>query len=289
MMREYCYNIGGVGYEFLTDKKIVDYSPYDIFRVEKSALSKDRHTYYFCEGEYSLPEGSVLLSSTPSADIYETQDSYVHINKRFDEKNYECIVVAPKDRAGGHFYFTNGGYEKLKVTAELFRSCNFVSSLLFYDAVILHSSYIIYNNKAILFSANSEGGKSTQAALWQQYRGAEIINGDRSVLKKEKDGWYVHSLPLCGSSGICKQKSAPLEAIVFVNKDKNNSVEPLSNAQKLSLIMPQLTFENYKDENYNKLFNLVDDLIYSQKIVKLNCRIDEEATEVLRKEIEADE
>ncbi|MCQ2479300.1 MAG: hypothetical protein MJ120_01570 [Clostridia bacterium] len=286
MMKEYCYNIGGVGFEFQTDKKLVDYTPYDVFRVDSSALKEDRHCYTFSENEYSLPKGCRLINSNPSADIYETADEFIHVNKRFDENDYECIVVSKKKQAGGHFYFTNGGYEKLRVTAELFRCCDFISSLLFYKAVILHSSYIIYNNKAILFSADSEGGKSTQAELWRKYRNAEIINGDRAVLKNENGRWYVHSLPLCGSSGICKAKSAPLELIAFVNKSKTNSVEYLSNAQKLALVMRQLTFESKKDEDFNKMLNLVDDLIGSQKIVKLNCRIDEEATEVLRKEIE---
>lgn len=46
-----------------------------------------------------------------------------------------------------------------------------------YKSYILHSSYIVYQEQAILFSAPSGTGKSTQADLWKKYRDIEIING----------------------------------------------------------------------------------------------------------------
>lgn len=287
---DYCYLIGGVGFEFSIKKDIIEYSPYDVFHVDRSAFTVDeRHHFNFLKDKYVLPPECRLISSTDSVDIYETDDEYIHVNKRFDEMDYNCYVVSPKGIPGGTFYYSTGDFSKLKVTTDFFRCCDFISSLLFYNGMILHCSYIIYNGKAILFSAPSEGGKSTQAALWEKYQGAEIINGDRAVIKKENDGWYVHSLPFCGSSRICKNKSAKLDTIAFVNKSDKNSVEKLSNAQKLSLIIPQLSFESKKQADFNKVFGLVEDLISTQKIVKLNCRIDEEATQVLRKEVSADE
>lgn len=282
----YCYIIGGIGFDFRTDKDLIEQNPYGVFRVDRNELLSvdEKHHFIFCDKEYVLPADSVLISSTDSVDMYETQEEYIHVNKRFDEYKYECIVVSPKNSSGGEFYFTNNGFDKLKTAAEMLRCCDFISSLLFYDALILHCSYIIYNNEAILFSAPSEGGKSTQASLWEEYQGAEIINGDRAVLKREKDGWYVYSLPFCGSSCICKRKSAKLNLIAFLNKAESNSVNELANAQKLSLLIPQLTFEAQKKADFNKVFALVDDLITTQKIVELNCRIDREATEVLKKE-----
>ena len=46
--------------------------------------------------------------------------------------------------------------------------------LLKYNGIILHSSFINFENKAILFSAPSGTGKSTQADLWKKYKNAEI-------------------------------------------------------------------------------------------------------------------
>ncbi len=38
--------------------------------------------------------------------------------------------------------------------------------------MILHCAYVEYQGEAILFSAPSETGKTTQANLWEKYRGS---------------------------------------------------------------------------------------------------------------------
>ena len=43
------------------------------------------------------------------------------------------------------------------------------------DSFILHSAYIRHRGRAILFSAPSGTGKSTQASLWAQYAGAAFL------------------------------------------------------------------------------------------------------------------
>ena len=55
-----------------------------------------------------------------------------------------------------------------------------VESMLGYDTLLMHGAVIAVGNKAWLFTAPSGTGKSTQAELWERYRNAEQINGDRS-------------------------------------------------------------------------------------------------------------
>ena len=43
--------------------------------------------------------------------------------------------------------------------------------------LILHCAYLEYQGKAMLFSAPSGTGKTTQAGLWEQYRGSRTVNG----------------------------------------------------------------------------------------------------------------
>ena len=83
-------------------------------------------------------------------------------------------------------------------------------------ALILHSSYLDVNGQALLFSGPSGIGKSTQADLWVRHRGAAILNGDKSLLIREPDGWYAHGWPICGSSGICRNESRRIRAIVML-------------------------------------------------------------------------
>lgn len=287
----YYYLIGGVGFFFDTKRKLVEYSPYDVFRISREEFFtlNERHHYVFLDEKLTLPAKKQLIYSSSSCDVYESGDKYFHINKRFDGEEYKCIVVSQKNTPGGEFYYTNSAQEKLKVTTEFFRCANFVSSLLFFNSMIIHASYIVYNKKAVLFSALSGGGKSTQARLWQNNLGAEIVNGDRAVIKREKEGWFVHSLPMCGSSGICTQKSAKLGAIVMLNKGNDNKIEQLSNAQKLALLLPQITLENKKASDFEKVITNLEGLIKESEIIALTCTPDALAAQALKKYLDGGE
>lgn len=281
----YYYQVGGVGFGFETPSdNLFEYSPYDVFRISSDEFFSldERHHYIFNQTHPEPNENARLINSTSSCDIYQTENEYIHINKRFDKEKYECIVVSPKTEPGGEFFYTNNSQDKLKVTTELFRCCDFLSALLHYRAVIIHASYIIFDGHAILFTAPSGGGKSTQADLWQKYESAQIINGDRAVIKKEDDGWYVHSLPLCGSSGICVNKSAKLRAVVSLNKADENRVEKLTPRQKLNILMNQLSFEAYKKDNFDEILNFIDEMISQVEIISLDCTPDEQAVKELK-------
>ncbi len=282
----YCYEIGGIGFGFDIDKHLTEYFPYDVFRIREEeylSLPERHHCTFLPEIK---PHGK-LVHSESSCDIFVDGDEVFHVNKRFDEKNYECIFRYVRGVPGGSFSFTNGGVDCLKVTAELFRSCNFVSALLNFDAMILHSSFVICDGHAVLFTAPSGGGKSTQARLWEQYKGARIINGDRAVIKRCADGWYAYSLPLCGSSGICLKRSAKLATTAVVKKFVDDRVLEMSNAEKLAEIFPQITVENYKPWEFAHALDLEDAFIRECNIVKLDCTATGKAVTALDKHIKA--
>ncbi len=282
----YCYEIGGIGFGFDIDRHLTEYFPYDVFRIsEEEYLSlSERHHYTFLSE--MKPHGK-LVHSESSRDIFVDGDEVFHVNKRFDEKSYDCIFRYVRGVPGGSFSFTDGGIECLKVTAELFRSCSFVSALLNFDAMILHSSFVIHDGQAILFTAPSGGGKSTQARLWERYKGARIVNGDRAVVKRCADGWYVYSLPLCGSSGICLKMSAKLALTAVVKKSAADGIVEMPNAEKLAELFPQITVENYKPKEFAHALDLEDAFIRECNLVRLDCTATENAVTMLEEHIKA--
>ena len=91
--------------------------------------------------------------------------------------------------------------------------CSLPHIMLDNGRLMLHASYALTDKGGIVFCAPSGKGKSTQADLWQRHRGAEVINGDRAILRPtEEDGVLVYSMPFAGTSGICKNRDSSLRA-----------------------------------------------------------------------------
>lgn len=155
------------------------------------------------------------------------------------------------------------------------------SRMLEQDALILHSSFIEYKGYGILFSAPSGTGKSTQADLWKKYRGCRIINGDRSLLQKTENGFYVYGWPVCGSSNISENTKVPIKAIVQLSQAKENIVKEEANNLKFHKLIPEITVNRWNANAYQKALDLMEELLQEVRIVQYSCNMEESAVEVL--------
>lgn len=149
------------------------------------------------------------------------------------------------------------------------------------NAMILHSAYMDRGGKAVLFSAPSETGKSTQADLWEKYRGTRTVNGDRSLLIREQDGWHAYGWPVCGSSGICHNEEHPVQAIVMLHQAKDNQIRELSGFEAVQKLMSQITINMWNTEFQMKIMDMIEKLISEIPLYELGCNISEEAVECL--------
>ena len=108
-----------------------------------------------------------------------------------------------------------------------------------HGGVVLHSSYIItQRGEALLFSAPSGTGKSTQAELWRSYAGAKVINGDRALVKAE-NGVTANGILFSGTSGISENVTAPLRAIVLLRQSEKNEIRSVSGKEAFMRRLPQ--------------------------------------------------
>ena len=149
------------------------------------------------------------------------------------------------------------------------------------DSLILHCAYMVYRGKAILFSAPSGIGKSTQAGLWERYRGAEIVNGDRALLRKINGSWSACGWPVCGSSDICLLGDAPIHAIIMLRQGQSNHVEPLSPIQAFAEIYAQITINQWNHKFVQHALELIEDLIGLVPVYQLTCNMTEDAVSCL--------
>ena len=157
------------------------------------------------------------------------------------------------------------------------------------DGVVLHASYVVWNGRAILFTAPSGIGKSTQAQLWKELRGAEIINGDRAILRRANGLLFACGLPFAGSSNDCKNVTAPLMAIVYLGQSEETQIQKLSGGQAFRRVWEGCSVASWCSEDVQKAMSIVQDVTVHVPVYYLNCTPDESAVVALGNELGKDE
>lgn len=154
--------------------------------------------------------------------------------------------------------------------------------LLHYNGFILHSSFIRWQQQGILFSAPSGTGKSTQADLWVEYEGAEIINGDRAGLRLIDGVWQAYGLPYAGSSHIYRNENAPVAAVVVLRQAKENRIRRLRAAEAIRFLYPEVTAHHWDREFVDRILNLLMELTEAVPVYLLECLPDRGAVELVK-------
>ncbi len=152
--------------------------------------------------------------------------------------------------------------------------------LLKYNAFLLHSSVVMVNGKAVLFSGPSGAGKSTQADLWAHYLGAERINGDRCAIMEKEGVFYGGGSPWSGTSGICRKEQAPIAGILLVNQAQENSLEQLG-FRAFQPLFSQTIVNSWDTAFMEKVTALFSRLLEQVPVYRLNCRPDEDAVKMV--------
>lgn len=194
-------------------------------------------------------------------------------------------MYTPADTSRSETFFTPRSFPIMMDSRFMWSSVSLAQLLLSANAFFIHSSFISVNGKAVLFSAPCGVGKSTQAALWEKYRGAEIINGDKAGILVE-GGVYACGVPFCGTSGICKNKTFPLGAIVLLSQSPVNKVRRLSGAEALQGIISNIYLDFIVPEERLMCTDLIIELLSVVPVFSLCCTPDENAIKVLEEALE---
>lgn len=177
-------------------------------------------------------------------------------------------------------------FEKIEINSDLLSYFAMEKYLLKDGAIVLHSSFIKHNNEAILFTAPSGTGKSTQADLWEKYSDAEIINGDRSILMVEGDEIYAYGLPFCGTSGIEKNTCAKVKAIIYLQQSPTNCANKLYEKDIIKKIFSETTKNLWNEEYIDMAGNIIENLAQEVVMYEYSCTKYEDAVLYLKDKLE---
>lgn len=160
----------------------------------------------------------------------------------------------------------------------------FVSGFLFYryllkyDGFMLHSSAIGYDGYAYLFSGQSGIGKSTHTRLWHEVLGDKVyvINDDKPAVKIENGVVMAYGTPWSGKHDISKNVGHAVKGIAFINRSETNKISVMDKKLSAVHIVNQLT-GNFSSERWEKVLSLVDKVIDSVPVYRLECNMQKEA------------
>ena len=160
---------------------------------------------------------------------------------------------------------------------------SFYSALARKKALLIHASAIIYKGKAIVFTASSGVGKTTQAELWSHYTDSKIVNGDKVFLRlNEKKQVVAYGSPWIGSSPYISKLTAPVQAVIVLSQGIENDFIRLDTQQSLSAILENSFLPTWDEECIDGTMKLINDMIGTIPIYSFKCRKDKSAVEQVK-------
>lgn len=273
---DYCYEFAGIRI-FVTGPKEILYSDHGVLTPFISDSTGEEHRLSFALSDHiDAPEGNCVYQEK-GVQVYRSGasmvryagtcgSSHMRIERSGRNSRITCLRnvysngISPKTVLNGveaeHLIIQNGG-------------------------VILHASFIRIGQKAILFTAPSGTGKSTQADLWCRYRDAELINGDRAAITVENGLVFAHGIPYSGSSGVAKKAKLPIAAIVYLAQASQNTLEEMKGFHAFRKLWEGCSVNVWDKADVDLASKTVLEILGLVPMCYLACRPDQEAVDTL--------
>ena len=253
------------------------------------------------EKETDKPDYTVLFRETGTLPAFS--DTVIHedacyrvhpsskggyVRSFFDApRDHTPYAVAEYDHANGRIqidYLPKGAHCVSELHNSFFH-LGFESILLHQNRLCLHAACVDTPLGGLLFSGPSGIGKSTQAGLWQAYRDAKLINGDRPILSKDNGNWLAWGSPYAGSSKCHINEKCSVTAILILQQSQTCSLQRLNQPEAFRAVWSGLTVHSWDKSFVERTFDLTMELIATVPVFRFNCTPDALAVEYLEREL----
>jgi len=244
------YQIAGITLRVESDLPITDntFSP-KFMRFQTDGPGQDiiSLTHIFSLPDLSRPNIGVEVYRKAPWAIYRKGDSWIYVGISPDpkDKNIDSVAVFNQDHSRGTLYhgerqkrlFLGGNLHSLT----LFPTDQILLARVLADrgGCFLHSAGVVLENKGLLFVGHSDAGKSTIASMLKGK--AEILCDDRIIVRDKPEGLRIYGTWSHGDVAEVSANSAPLSALLFLNKAERNLVTPIKDkGEKFKKLLPYL-------------------------------------------------
>ena len=159
------------------------------------------------------------------------------------------------------------------------RICEYL--LEYKNGIIFHSSAIVVEGEAYLFTAPSGTGKSTHARLWRELLEdkAVMLNDDKPLIRKTENGFIAYGSPWNGKHRLGENISAPIKAICVLEQAKENKIIKISAKEMLPVVINQTMYPNDLGK-VDKMLTLLEGLLKNTSLYRLQCNISLDAAKL---------
>lgn len=147
-----------------------------------------------------------------------------------------------------------------------------------YQGFFFHSSVLMLNGEAYVFSAKSGVGKSTHTELWRKHFGNRVtmINDDKPIIRKNNGKFTAYGTPWMGKAEIGNNTSAPIKAVYILKRGNENSVAKIKPGAVFKDILEATVIPDEKSA-MSELLTLLDEFFTSVPLFILTCNISDDA------------
>ena len=148
-----------------------------------------------------------------------------------------------------------------------------------HKTIAIHTSCIVYQDKAVLFLGESGTGKSTHTRLWREnIEGAILLNDDSPIIRVEGGKLWAYGSPWSGKTPCYKNERYELKACVRLSQAPHNRIVKLPALHAYGAIHPSCPPEfAYDSSLYNHVGSIISDLLSNIPIYHMECLPDSDA------------
>lgn len=284
-------------YRLLTDEGIANHESTKRL-ADFSAPMPYTHTFTLRLGDMNELEekrawalGCPVAYETEYFTIHDTGEGWAFVNTLADElrlaEGARNVVLCSRDYSELTAWVTdkvfdierNGQYFQMKPSVPLSGSIRAAceAGMVTRDGLPLHASLVEKDGFGVVFLGPSGMGKSTQAKLWEQYRGADFIIGDRPGLRKTDGQWIAFGMPWDGKDAIYRQVSVPVRALIWLEQAKENRITPMNPVQAMTVMLKQAMMPVWDDASMDGATALMGAVAQELPMFHLRCLPDEAA------------
>ncbi len=161
----------------------------------------------------------------------------------------------------------------------IYMGSEFYNALIHFNGMLLHSSCVVYNGEAYLFSAPCGTGKSTHTQIWlKRFKDAYILNDDKPAIRITENGIYAFGTPFSGKTNLNVNAGVPIKGICVLERGSVNQIEPIAADDALFNILNQ-TVRPASEEVMDKLLATLDSVLRGVAVYRLRCNMELDAAE----------